>query len=94
VLGSERFNELAAQVRRRVQSGTSLMQEAMDRLGTAKRDTAMIALGGGAPQTCCPVQKPALPTPSLVSHKAESFAAVREGGSLFNFPGKAGIPLQ
>ena len=94
VLGSERFDELAAQVRRRVQSGTSLMQEAMDRLGTAKRDTAMIALGGGAPQTCCPVQKPALPTPSLVSHKAESFAAVREGGSLFNFPGRAGIPLQ
>ena len=93
-LGSERFDEFAAQVKRRVQLGTSLMQETMDRLGTTRRDTAMIALGGGAPQTCCPVQKPALPTPSLVSHKAESFAAVREGGSLFNFPGKAGIPLQ
>ena len=34
VLGSERFDELAAQVRRRVQLGTSLMQETMDRLGT------------------------------------------------------------
>jgi len=94
VLGSERFDELAAQVKRRVQFGTSLMQETMDRLGTTKLDTATIAHVGAAPQTCCPVQKPALPTPSLVSDKVESFAAVREGGSLFNFPGKAGIPLQ
>ena len=94
VLGSERFDELAAQVKRRVQFGTSLMQETMDRLGTTKLDTATIAQVGAAPQTCCPAQKPALPTPSLVSDKVESFAAVREGGSLFNFPGKAGIPLQ
>ena len=94
VLGSERFDEFAAQVRRRVQLGTSLMQETMDRLGLAKRDTATIALGGGAPQTCFPVQKPALGTSSQVGAKAESSAAVREGGSLFNFPGKAGIPLQ
>ena len=94
VLGSERFDELAAQVRRRVQLGTSLMQETMDRLGTAKHDTATIALGGGTPQTCFPVQEPARRTSSLVGDKAESSAAVREGGSLFNFPGKAGIPLQ
>lgn len=94
VLGSERFDELAAQVRRRVQLGTSLMQETMDRLGTTKRDTAMIALGGAAAQRCSPVQKPVLPASSLVAGKAESFAAGREGGSLHNFPGKAGIPLQ
>jgi hypothetical protein len=94
VLGAERFDELAAQARRRVQLGTSLMQETMDRLDTTKRDTAMIALGGGTPHTCSPVQEPALPTSSLVGDKAESFAAVREGGSLMNFPGKAGIPLQ
>lgn len=94
VLGSERFDELAAQVRRRVQLGTSLMQETIDRLGTTKRDTAMIALGGAAAQRCSPVQKPVLPASSLVGGKAESFAAVREGGSLHNFPGKAGIPLQ
>jgi hypothetical protein len=93
VLGSERFDELAAQVRRRVQLGTSLMQETMDRLGTTERNTAMIALGGGAPQTCSPVQDPALPTSCQAGDKAESFAAVREGGSLLNFPGKAGIPL-
>jgi hypothetical protein len=94
VLGSERFDELAAQVRRRVQLGTSLMQETIDRLGTTKPGTAMIALGGAAAQRCSPVQKPDLPASSLVGGKAESFAAVREGGSLHNFPGKAGIPLQ
>jgi hypothetical protein len=94
VLGSERFDELAAQVRRRVQLGTSVMQETMDRLNTTKRDPATIALGGAAAQRCSPVQKPALPASSLVGGKAESFAAVREGGSLHNFPGKAGIPLQ
>ena len=78
----------------RVQLGTSLMQETMDRLGTTKRDTATIAFGGGAPHTCSPVQKLGLSTSSLVGGKAESFAAAREGGSLYNFPGKAGIPLQ
>jgi predicted transcriptional regulator len=94
VLGSERFDELAAQVKRRVQLGTSLMQETMDRLDTTKRDTATMALGEGAPQTCVLAQNPALRASSLVGNKAESSAAVREGGSLLNFPGKAGIPLQ
>jgi len=92
VLGSERFDELAAQVGRRIQLGTSLMQETMDRLGTSQRDTATISLGD-APHTCSPVREPALPTSSLLEDKAEPFAAVREGGSLLNFPGKAGIPL-
>lgn len=91
MLGSERFDELAAQIKRRVDSGTSLMQETMDRLSTAKRSAAKVAL---APQTCSRVQTPTLRTSSLLGDKAGSFAAVREGGSLFNFPGKAGIPLQ
>jgi hypothetical protein len=73
--------------------GTSLMQETIDRLGTSKRETAMIPLGD-APHTCVPNQEPALPTLSLCDHKAESHAAVREGGGLHNFPGKAGVPLQ
>jgi hypothetical protein len=94
MLGSERFDELAAQVKRRVQLGTSLMQETMDRLDTTKRGAATAALSEAAPQTCSPVQKPALRMSSLVGDKTESSAAVREGGSLFNFPGKAGIPLQ
>lgn len=93
VLGSERFDELAAQVGRRVQLRTSLIQETMDRLGTTKRSTAMMPLGGDAPQACSPVQERALFNSSQVGDEAESFAAVREGGSLLNFPGKAGIPL-
>lgn len=92
VLGSERFDELAAQVGRRIQLGTSLMQETLDRLGTSKRDTAMIPRGD-VPHTSVPIQEPTLPTPSPCDDKAESFAAVREGGSLHNFPGKAGISL-
>lgn len=94
VLGSERFDELVAQVDRRVQLGSSLMQETMDRLSAAKRDTATIALGGGRTQTCSLVHKSDLSASSLVGDKEESFAAVREGGGMFNFPGKAGIPLQ
>jgi hypothetical protein len=66
----------------------------MDRLGMMKRDTAAIAFKGGTPQTRSVVQESALRTPSLVGDQAESRAAVREGGSLYNFPGKAGIPLQ
>jgi predicted transcriptional regulator len=93
VLGAERFDELAAQVKRRVQLGTSLMQETMDRLDT-KRHTAAVAFGGRAPKTCSPVQKPALSTSKLMGDNAESFAAVGEGGRLLNFPGKTGIPLQ
>ena len=93
VLGSDRFDELAAQVKRRVHAGTSLMQETMDRLET-KRDSATMALSEGAPQTCFLAQKLALRTSSLVGNRAETSAAVREGGSLLNFPGKLGIPLQ
>src|SRR4051794_33752127 len=43
-LGSERFDEFATQVGRRVQSGTSLMQETMDRLGK-KRDVPADGFG-------------------------------------------------
>ena len=67
------------------------MQEAMDRLDIAKRPPAMIAFGGEPPQM---EQTPTHRTSSLIGEKVEKSAAVREGGSLFNFPGKAGIPLQ
>ena len=49
-LGSQRFDEFATQVGRRVQSGTSLMQETMDRLGK-KLETATDGLGRGAKPT-------------------------------------------
>ena len=68
------------------------MQETMDRFETTKRDTATIALGGAAAQRCSPVQKPAPPASSLVGGKAESVAAVREGGSLRNFQARQEYP--
>jgi Ribbon-helix-helix protein, copG family len=90
-LGSERFDEFATQVGRRVQSGTSLMQETMDRLCN-KRDTLADGLGKGATQASLPIPEPDLPMPCAADTEVNS-AAVREGGSLLNFPGKAGIPL-
>jgi hypothetical protein len=90
-LGSERFDEFATQVGRRVQSGTSLMQETMDRLGK-DRDTLPDGLRKRATQASLPIPQPDLPISCRAGTEVNS-AAVREGGSLLNFPGKAGIPL-
>lgn len=92
ILGSERFDELAAQVSRRVQLRSSLMQETMDRLSSATRNNATIALTE-APHTCAAIHEPESPASSPAEEKEKSFAAVREGGSMFSFPGKTGIPL-
>ena len=89
-LGSERFDEFATQVWRRVQSGTSLVQETVDRL-SHKRDA--LADGKGTTKTFSPVHEPDLRTSNPVGIEVEHSTAVREGGSLFNFPGKAGLPL-
>ena len=94
VLGSDRFNELAAQVKRRVQSGTSLMQEAMDRVGSSEPARATIAIERDVPRACSQIESASFATSSLVGNNAKSFAAVREGGSLLSFPGRTGIPLQ
>jgi len=91
-LGSERFDEFATQVWRRVQSGTSLVHETVDRLGH-KRGTLADGFGKGVAKTCSPVHEPNLRTSSPVGIEVEHSTAVREGGSLFNFPGKAGLPL-
>jgi hypothetical protein len=91
-LGSERFDEFATQVWRRVQSGTSLVHETVDRLGH-KRDTLADGFAKGAPTTSSPLHEPDLCTSNPVGIEVEHSTAVREGGSLFNFPGKAGLPL-
>mgnify|MGYP000276397690 CR=1 FL=1 len=91
-LGSERFDEFATQVGRRVQSGASLMQETIDRLGK-KWDSVTDGYGKGAIQTSSLAPEPDLPISFPAATEAEHSAAVREGGSLLNFPGKAGIPL-
>ena len=91
-LGSERFDEFATQVWRRVQSGTSLVHETVDRLGH-KRGTLADGFGKGVAKTSSPVHEPDLRTSNPLGIEVEDSAAVREGGSLFNFPGKAGLPL-
>jgi hypothetical protein len=91
-LGAERFDEFATQVERRVQSGASLMQETMDRLGK-KPDNVTNGYGKELIQISSSTPEPDLPTSCLAATEAEHSAAVREGGSLLNFPGKAGIPL-
>jgi hypothetical protein len=67
------------------------MQEVMDRLNTKKPDAATIAPVSNMPQTCSLIQNH--PPQELANAKAESFAAVREGGRLLSFPGQAGIPV-
>jgi len=92
-LGSERFDEFATQVWRRVQSGTSLVHETVDRLGQ-KTGTLADGFGKGVAKTSSPIHEPDLRTTSNpVGIEVEHSTAAREGGSLFNFPGKAGLPL-
>ena len=91
-LGSERFDEFATQVWRRVQSGASLVHETVDRLGH-KRDILADGFGKEAAKSSSPLQEPDHCTSNSVGIEVEHSTAVREGGSLFNFPGKAGLPL-
>ena len=91
-LGVERFDEFATQVGRRVRSGASLMQETMDRLGK-KPDNLTDGYGKVMIQISSSIPEPNLPTSCPAAPEVEHSAAVREGGSLLNFPGKAGLPL-
>lgn len=87
-LGAERFDEFAAQVGRRVRLGKSLMQETMDRRVAPRSEGS----GDGGSPTHLPIQESDLHASASVD-LPERAAAVREGGSLINFPGRAGIPL-
>jgi hypothetical protein len=93
MLGSERFDEFAAQVGRRVRLGTSLMQETMDRLSTPKREAHSCGPCEGTSKKCSSTHEPDFRASNTVGNELEHSTAVREGGSLFNFPGKAGLPL-
>lgn len=92
-LGAERFAELASQVRRRVQRGTSLMQEAMDWQDMTKLVPAAEEIRDEASSSEPEAQEHAFSVPRLVEDKSCLRAAVREGGSHLTFPGKLGIPL-
>jgi hypothetical protein len=93
LLGSERFDEFATQVWRRVQSGTSLVQETTDRLSTPKREAHSCSPCEGTSKKCSSTHEPDFRASNTVGIELEHSTAVREGGSLFNFPGKAGLPL-
>jgi hypothetical protein len=80
--GSARFDEFAAQVERRMQQGTPLMQETLDRLGTSPSG----ARGkGGPPSVGSAAYGSDLSASASLDEIPEDVAAAREGGSIDNF---------
>ena len=75
--GSARFEEFAAQVERRIQRGTSLMQETIDRLGTTGRGVSAGDPAEGERDFGVPIP---------IDQMTDDTAAVREDGSSSNFP--------
>ena len=92
-LGAERFEEFAAQVSRRVHLGVPLIQETLDRQVACRRDPRANGLEDATSQAHSPPSQDSESHPSALVEVPGRVAAVREGGSLFNFPGKRGIPL-
>jgi hypothetical protein len=89
-LGSARFDEFAAQVGRRVELRTPLMRETMSRL-SARRPTASATDPGegGAPTA----YEADFSASTRVNEVPENTAAVREDGSMNNFPVHPRSPL-
>jgi hypothetical protein len=93
-LGSERFEEFAAQVGRRIHLGAPLMRETMDRLDTRGPTVSAPGLGEGEPPgTTSTAYKPGLSASTGVDNLSEHTAAVREDGSSGGFPGQTGGPF-
>lgn len=93
-LGSARFDEFAAQVGRRIQQGTPLMQETMDRLDTRRPTISAGDSGeGDPPGTASGACEPHFRPPTRFDEVTENTAAVREDGSTHNFPVLPRSPL-
>jgi hypothetical protein len=93
-LGAERFNEFAAQVGRRVDRGTPLMRETMDRLDATRPVLSERDLGQGEPsRTPSTNYEPSQRASTAFDDVSEHSAAVREDGSNGGFPGRTGRPL-
>jgi hypothetical protein len=93
-LGSARFEEFAAQVGRRIQQGTPLMQETLERLVTTRPTVSACDLGEAEPPGTTPAAyEPDLNAPTMVDKASEHTAAVREDGSNDNFPEQHRSPL-
>jgi hypothetical protein len=92
--GSARFEEFAAQVERRLQRGTSLMQETIDRLDPTRPAASRggSAQGNIAAAASTAYQSDFSPS-SQVEEMPEHTAAVREDGSIPNFPIQRRRPL-
>ena len=87
LLGAQRFEEFAAQVERRVDLGTSLMRETLNRRGAVRQEP-----GGEGPPAPSADHGSDFEKPDLAD-LPEHTAVAREGGSLLHFPGRGGIPL-
>jgi hypothetical protein len=93
-LGSARFDEFATQVERRLQRGSSLMQETIDRLGTGRRGPCAGEAGERPqPPTIAIARAPEFSALSRLDEMPEDTAAVREDGSTRNFPTRQRSPL-
>jgi len=83
--GSARFDEFAAQIERRIQEGTSLMQETIDRLGATAPAVSEGDRGEGGPSAMKPTAYDLnCNAPSHLDEMKDT-AAVREDGSTSNF---------
>ncbi len=92
--GSARFDEFAAQVERRLQQGTSLMQETIDRLEITRPNVPGCSPGQGSPAPEASAAYEAdFSTQSQAGKMQEDTAAVREDGSTANFPIRSRRPL-
>jgi hypothetical protein len=93
-LGAERFNEFAAQVGRRVDRGTPLMRETMDRLDATRPALSAGDSGQGEPSRSPSTgYDPGQRASAALDDVSEQSAAVREDGSNGGFPGRTGRPL-
>ncbi len=90
-LGTERFDEFATQVERRVHQDAPLMRETMDRLNATRPGLFARDLAEGAsPGTRSTAREPDLRASTEVDDLSERLAAVREDGSNGYFPEQSG----
>lgn len=90
-LGSARFDEFAAQVERRLQHRTPLMQETMDRLSATRLSVAASDPEEGEPPgSASTFFASGLGGPNHLDDMPEYPAAVREDGSISHFPAQSG----
>jgi hypothetical protein len=92
--GSARFDEFASQVGRRLQHGTSLLQETIDRLDTRRSSASADSADERSPMAVGLAADGAdAGASSEMQRMPERVAAVREDGSNFNFPIQRRRPL-